>query len=142
MSSFTVLHQLGIAMFRTVYLLCIWFLFQVVFLKKYWFCSPALDGSSQFAIMQTRKRRLKVVADSAEKGNFTQFRLKIMNTCPSKPRCQNIPHQPTTSYQIIWYIYSGYYMAVRVYKFYLGVLKVSLTSERSEWVRNTFSTRR
>ena len=45
-----------------------------------------------------------MVADSAEKGNFTQFRLKIMNTCPSKPRCQNIPHQPTTSYQIIWYI--------------------------------------
>ena len=36
----------------------------------------------------------------------------------------------------------GYYMAVRGYKFYLRVLQVSLTSERSERVRDTFSTRR
>ena len=35
----------------------------------------------------------------------------------------------------------GYYMAARGYEFYLRVLKVSLTSERSERVRDTFSTR-
>ena len=33
-------------------------------------------------------------------------------------------------------------MAVPGYEFYLQVLKVSLTSERSEQVRDTFSTRR
>ena len=33
-------------------------------------------------------------------------------------------------------------MAARGYEFYLGVLKVSLTSERSERVRDTFSTRK
>ena len=32
-------------------------------------------------------------------------------------------------------------MAARGYEFYLRVLKVSLTSERSERVRDTFSTR-
>ena len=32
--------------------------------------------------------------------------------------------------------------AARGHEFYLRVLKVSLTSERSERVRNTFSTRR
>ena len=37
-------------------------------------------------------------------------------------------------------IYRGYYMAARGYEFYLRVLKVSLTSERSERVRDTFST--
>ena len=31
----------------------------------------------------------------------------------------------------------GYYMAARGYEFYLRVLKVSLTSERSERVRDT-----
>ena len=36
----------------------------------------------------------------------------------------------------------GYFMAARGYEFYLRVLKVSLTSERSERVRDTFSTRR
>ena len=36
----------------------------------------------------------------------------------------------------------GYYMAARGYEFYLRVLQVSLTSERSERVRDTFSTRR
>ena len=36
----------------------------------------------------------------------------------------------------------GYYMAAQGYEFYLLVLKVSLTSERSERVRDTFSTRR
>ena len=36
----------------------------------------------------------------------------------------------------------GYYMAAWGYEFYLLVLKVSLTSERSERVRDTFSTRR
>ena len=35
----------------------------------------------------------------------------------------------------------GYYMATRGYEFYLRVLKLSLTSERSERVRDTFSTR-
>ena len=39
-------------------------------------------------------------------------------------------------------IYRGYYMAARRYEFYLFMLKVSLTSERSERVRNTFSARR
>ena len=39
-------------------------------------------------------------------------------------------------------VYRGYFMAARGYKFYLQVLKVSLTSERSERVRDTFSTRR
>jgi len=34
----------------------------------------------------------------------------------------------------------GYYMAARGYEFYLRVVKVSLTSERSERVRDTFST--
>ena len=34
----------------------------------------------------------------------------------------------------------GYYMAARGYEFYLRVLKVSLTSERSSLVRDTFST--
>ena len=38
--------------------------------------------------------------------------------------------------------YRGYFMAARGYEFYLRVLKVSLTSERSEQVRDTFSTRR
>ena len=37
-------------------------------------------------------------------------------------------------------IYRGYYMAARGYEFYLRVLKVSLTSERSERVRDTIST--
>ena len=36
----------------------------------------------------------------------------------------------------------GYYMAARGYEFYLRVLKVSLTSERSERVRDNFNTRR
>ena len=36
----------------------------------------------------------------------------------------------------------GYFMAARGYDSYLRVLKVSLTSERSERVRDTFSTRR
>ena len=36
----------------------------------------------------------------------------------------------------------GYYMAARGNEFYLRVLKVSLTSERSEQVRDTFTTRR
>ena len=35
-------------------------------------------------------------------------------------------------------IYRGYYVAARRYKYYLLVLKVSLRSERSERVRNTF----
>ena len=35
----------------------------------------------------------------------------------------------------------GYYMAPRGYEFYLRVLQVSLTSEGSERVRDTFSTR-
>ena len=35
-----------------------------------------------------------------------------------------------------------YYMATRGYKFYLRVLLVSLTSGRSELVRDTISTRR
>ena len=34
----------------------------------------------------------------------------------------------------------GYYMAARGYEFYLRVLKVSLMSEGSERVRDTFST--
>ena len=34
------------------------------------------------------------------------------------------------------------YMAARRYEFYLPVLKVSLTSEQSEGVRDTFSSRR
>ena len=38
--------------------------------------------------------------------------------------------------------YRGYYMAARGYEFYLQALKVSLKSERSERVRDTFSTRR
>ena len=38
-------------------------------------------------------------------------------------------------------IYRGYYMATREYEFYLRVLKVSLTSELSERVRDTFSSR-
>ena len=36
----------------------------------------------------------------------------------------------------------GYYMAAQGYEFYLRVLKVSLMSERSEQVRDTFSTSR
>ena len=40
------------------------------------------------------------------------------------------------------YIHRGYFMAARGYDFYLRVLKVSLTSERSERVRDTFSMRR
>ena len=40
------------------------------------------------------------------------------------------------------YIYIGYYMAAQGYKFYLWVLKVSLRSEWSKQVRDTFSTRR
>ena len=36
----------------------------------------------------------------------------------------------------------GYYMAAWGYEFYLLVLKVSLTNERSERVRDTLSTRR
>ena len=39
-------------------------------------------------------------------------------------------------------IYRGYYKATRVYEFYLRVLLVSLTRERSERVRDTISTRR
>ena len=39
-------------------------------------------------------------------------------------------------------MYRGYYMAAWGYEFYLRVLKLSLTSERSERVRDTFSTRR
>ena len=39
-------------------------------------------------------------------------------------------------------IHRGYFMAARGYEFYLRVLKVSLTSERSERVRDNFSTRR
>ena len=38
--------------------------------------------------------------------------------------------------------YREYYMAIWGYEFYLRALKVSLTSERSEQVRDTFSTRR
>ena len=38
--------------------------------------------------------------------------------------------------------YRGYYMAALGYRFYLRVLKVSLTNERSSLVRDTFSTRR
>ena len=114
---FQLLHQLGIAMFRTVYLLCIWFLFQVVFLKKYWFCSPALDGSSQFAIMQTRKRRLKVVADSAEKGNLItqQFRLKILNICTP---ALLIGHHSITSF--FWIIIYALYIRHEIYTAAVG----------------------
>ena len=36
----------------------------------------------------------------------------------------------------------GYYMAAQGYEFYLQVLKVSFTSEQSDRVRDTFSTRR
>ena len=36
--------------------------------------------------------------------------------------------------------YRGYYMAAQRYEFYLQVLKVSLACERSEGVRDTFST--
>ena len=36
----------------------------------------------------------------------------------------------------------GYYMAARGYEFYIRVLKVSLTSERSERVRDTFKVER
>ena len=43
---------------------------------------------------------------------------------------------------LFYYIHRGYFMAARGYEFYLRVLKVSLTSERSERVRDTFSTRR
>ena len=39
-------------------------------------------------------------------------------------------------------LYRGYYMAAWGYEFYLPVLKVSLTSERSERVGDTFSTTR
>ena len=39
-------------------------------------------------------------------------------------------------------IYRGYYVAVRRYGFYLRVLIISLTSERSERVRDVFNTRR
>ena len=39
------------------------------------------------------------------------------------------------------YRYRGYYKAARGYEFYLLMLKVSLTSEPSERVRDTFSTR-
>ena len=42
----------------------------------------------------------------------------------------------------VYIINRGYFMAARGYEFYLRVLKVSLTSERSERVRDTFSTRR
>ena len=42
----------------------------------------------------------------------------------------------------IYVINRGYYMATWGYEFYLRVLKVSLLSEQSEWVRDTFSTRR
>ena len=38
-------------------------------------------------------------------------------------------------------LYRVYYMAARGYEFYLRVLQVSLTSERSERVRDTFSTK-
>ena len=38
-------------------------------------------------------------------------------------------------------LYRGYYMAARGYEFYLRVLLVSLTSERSERVRDASSTR-
>ena len=42
----------------------------------------------------------------------------------------------------VYIINRGYFMAARGYEFYLRVLKVSLTSERSERVRVTFSTKR
>ena len=44
--------------------------------------------------------------------------------------------------RILRFVYRGYYMATWGYEFYFRVLKVSLTSERSERVRDTFSTRR
>ena len=43
------------------------------------------------------------------------------------------------SFFFIQYGYRGYYMAARENEFYLWVLKVSLTSERSERVKDTFS---
>ena len=39
------------------------------------------------------------------------------------------------------FVHRGYYMAAREYEFYLPVLLVSLTSERSERLRDTISTR-
>ena len=45
------------------------------------------------------------------------------------------------NWSVMLLINGGYYMAARGYEFYLRVLKVSLTSERSERVRDTFSTR-
>ena len=44
--------------------------------------------------------------------------------------------------RILRFVYRGYYMATWGYEFYFRVLKVSLTSERSERVRDTFILKR
>ena len=64
-----------------------------------------------------------------ETGAHNLERATSMHTCNSVLMDQRI-------------INRGYYMAARGYEVYLRVLKVTLTSERSEQVRDPFSTRR
>ena len=65
-------------------------------------------------------------------GNLLSQDLSLRHYCPVKKAVVDLSNTLNT----------GYYMAARGYKFYLRVLKVSLTSERSERMRDTFSTRR
>ena len=70
----------------------------------------------------------------AEGGcRLSRFHFRLCRYFLGHVACRNLPWQG---------LYRGYYMAARGYEFYLPVLKVSLTSERSERVRVTFSTRR
>ena len=63
---------------------------------------------------------------------------KIRTKNRTKDRTKNKRNDRTKK----WDEKTEHYMAAWVYEFYLQVLKVSLTSERSERVRDAFSARR
>ena len=99
--------------------------------------------------MSAREKRIRGIYNISPKGQRLGFSL-IYASCrlagfSDGQRDLSSPlsisySQPCFTYTSL--LYGGYYMAARGYEFYLRVLKVSLTSEQSKRVRNTFSTRR
>ena len=69
-----------------------------------------------------------------EKYNYTSIQFTINTNSGLKDK-----HIKSVILLFLFYLYRGYYMAARGYEFYPRVLKVSLTSDRSERVRDSFS---
>ena len=106
---------------------------------------PMSDLDVRCAVSNVRtknktKNRTKIKTRNRKKTDKKRGKrlTKIRTKNRTKDRTKNKRNDRTKK----WDEKTEHYMAAWVYEFYLRVLKVSLTSERSERVRDAFSARR